>query len=120
MRNRVVEVGPESEIGGEGFTYRLADGSEDTIHLDAVLEYNREPGYMKEVLLHRLTVEVLDALDESRVSVRELIRRLGTSPSQFYRLLDTTNTSKSVGQMVELLHLLGRDVDLVVRRREAS
>jgi hypothetical protein len=116
--NQVVEVEPDAEIGNEGFTYRLADGTEDTIPLDAVLEYNREPTLMNDLLLHHLTVEALDALEESPLAVRELIRRLQTSPSQFYRLLDTTNTSKSVGQMVALLHLLGRDVELVVKRRE--
>lgn len=117
--NRVAEVAPDPEIGNEGFSYRLADGSEDTIPMDAVLEYNRDPGYLNELLLYRLTSETLDALNESPLSVRELIRRLGTSPSQFYRLLDPTNTSKSVGQMVALLHLLGREVDVVVTRREA-
>ena len=45
---------------------------------------------------------------------RELIRALGTSASQFYRLLDTSNHTKSVGQMLALLHLLGREVDVVV------
>ena len=117
--NRVSEVAPDPEIGNEGFTYRLADGSEGTIHMDAVLEYNRDPAYLTELLLYRLTSEALDALNESPLTVRELIRRLGTSPSQFYRLLDPTNRSKSVGQMVSLLHLLGREVEVVVKRREA-
>ena len=99
----------------EGFTYRLESGAEDTVHLDAVLEYNRDPGYLNELLLHGLTVETLKALEDSGLSKRELIRRLGTSPSQFYRLLDPTYYGKSVGQMLALLHLLGKEVDLVVR-----
>jgi hypothetical protein len=118
--NRVVSVGPEPEIGNEGFTYLLADGSEDTIHLDAVLDYNRDPAFMNDLLLYRLTVQALEALEESPVGVRELSRRLGTSATQVYRLLDTTNKRKSVGQMVALLHLLGREVDLVVKRREVG
>lgn len=113
--NSVVAVGAEPEIGSEGFTYRLADGSEDTIHLDAVLDYNRDPEYMQSLLLYQLTVSALEALEECPVGVRELSRRLDTSASQVYRLLDTANQSKSIGQMVSLLHLLGRDVELVVR-----
>ena len=104
----------------EGFTYRLADGAEDTIHIDAVLEYNRDPAYLNTLLLHRLTVEAQKAVESSDVSKRELIRLLGTSASQFYRLLDSTNTSKSVGQMLALLHLLGREVDVVVSPRPSS
>ena len=41
--NRVEEVFPDDDLGREGFTYRLADGQEDTIHLDAVLKFNRDP-----------------------------------------------------------------------------
>jgi len=111
----VTEVYADEEIGREGFTYRLQSGAEDTIHLDAVLEYNQDPSYLNEVLLHRLTVEALKAFDESGLSKRELIRRLDTSASQLYRLLDPTYSGKSVGQMVSLLRLLGRDVDFVVR-----
>jgi hypothetical protein len=112
--NRVVEVYVDKELGSEAFTYRLSDGQEDTIHLDAVLEYNRDPAYLKDLLLHRLTVEAQKAVAASELSKRELIRALGTSASQFYRLLDPTNHTKSVGQMLALLHLLGREVDVVV------
>jgi hypothetical protein len=112
--NRVAEVFPDEELGYEAFTYRLADGQEDTIHLDAVLEYNRDPTYLKDLLLHRLTVEAQRAVESSDLSKRELIRALGTSASQFYRLLDPTNHKKSVGQMLALLHLLGREVDVIV------
>ena len=111
----IQKVFPDEELGMEGFTYRLESGAEDTVHLDAVLEYNRDPGYLNELLLHELTVETLKALEESGLSKRELIRGLGTSPSQFYRLLDPTYSGKSVGQMLALLHLLGKEVDLVVR-----
>ncbi len=119
--NRITEVFPDAELGGEGFTYRLEDGTEDSIHLDAVLEYNRDPAYLKDLLLHRLTVEARKAAAASDLGKREITRALGTSASQLYRLLDPTNHSKSVGQMLALLHILGRDVDVVVspRRRPA-
>ena len=112
--NRVREVYPEPETGGEAFTYRLESGDEDSIHLDAVLEYNQDPSYLNEVLIHQLTLEALRAVEESGVSKRELTRRLATSASQLYRLLDPGNPRKSVGQILALLHLLGHNVSLVV------
>lgn len=111
--NRVQESFPD-DVGREGFTYRLADGREDTIHLGAVLEYNRDPSYLNDLLLHQLTIEARKAVEASDISKRELIRALGTSASQFYRLLDPSNRTKSVGQLIELLHVLGRDVEVVV------
>ena len=50
---------------------------------------------------------------------REIIRRLGTSPSQLYRLLDQTNYRKSVDQLLRLLKVLDCDVQLVVRAKSA-
>jgi len=113
----VVEVYADEELGNEAFTYRLKSGAEDTVHMDAVLEYNEDPAYVNEVLLHHLTVEARKALKDSGLSKREVIRTLGTSAGQLYRLLDPANSSKSVGQMVALLHVLGRDVDVVVTPR---
>jgi hypothetical protein len=113
-KNGVDDVFPDEELGFEAFTYRLLDGQEDTIHMDAVLEYNRDPAYLNDLLLHRLTLEAQEAVESSELSKRELIRALGTSASQFYRLLDTANRKKAVGQMLALLHLLGRKVDVVV------
>jgi hypothetical protein len=118
--NRVEEAFPDEDLGREGFTYRLSDGREDTIHLDAVLEYNRDPAYLNDLLLHRLTLEARAAVEASDVSKRELIRALGTSASQFYRLLDPANRTKSVGQLLALLHLLGRDVNVVVSARKSG
>lgn len=113
--NRVVESAPDPELGNEAFTYRLESGEEDTVHIDAVLEYNRDPDYLTEILAHRLTLEARAAVEESGLSKRELIRRLGTSPSQFYRLLDPGYPGKSVGQLLALLHLVGKEVKVVER-----
>ena len=68
--------------------------------------------------LHELTVAAEDALAGSRLSKRAVARRLGTSMSQLARLLDPTNRTKSVERMMALLRALGRDVEIVVRKRK--
>ncbi|MGW8268047.1 MAG: helix-turn-helix domain-containing protein [Longimicrobiales bacterium] len=118
--NRVREVYPDPEVGCEAFTYALESGDEDTVHVDAVLEYNLDPTLLNDLLLYQLTLEAQDAIERSGLSKREVIRRLGTSASQFYRLLDQTYYEKSVGQMLALLRVLGMDVDLVVRPKTVS
>ncbi len=87
--------------------------------MDDVLEYNRDPGYLRDALLYRLTVEARKAVAASPLARREIIRRLGTSPTQLYRLLDQTNYRKSVDQVLRLLQVLDRHVDLVVRTKTA-
>ena len=111
----VVRVLVDKELGREGFTYILASGREGTVHVEQVLEYNQDPGHLRDLLLYKLTIEAQKRVDVSALSKREIIRRLGTSATQFYRLLDQTNYRKSVDQLLSLLHVLDCDVDLVVR-----
>ena len=107
----------DDELGREGFTYLLRSGAEGSVHLEQVLEYNRDPHYLRRMLLYRLSVEAVTLVAESRLTKRELSRRLGTSTAQLHRLLDPTNTRTSVDQLVSLLQVLDCDVDLVVRGR---
>jgi predicted XRE-type DNA-binding protein len=107
------------EIGAEGFTFELASNKSGTVHVEQILEYNRDPGYLRDQLVYKLTLEAQRRVAESRLSKREIIRRLGTSATQFYRLLDQTNYSKSVDQLVSLLQVLDYEVDLRVRAKTA-
>lgn len=138
MRNRVfvypyarMENGPgpgdlvrearvDPELGREGFSYLLDSGKQGTIHAEQVLDYNEDSDYLREALLYKLTVEAQKRMANSSLSKREIIRRLGTSATQFYRLLDQTNTRKSVGQLLSLLHILDCDVELVVKKRRSA
>ncbi len=115
--DRVAEVHVDPELGREGFTYRLESGAEGSVHVDSVLEYNEDPNALADLLLHRLTVEAVERLERSGFSRREIARRLGTSATQLYRLLDPTNYRKSFHQLLALLHVLGCEVELRVRDR---
>jgi hypothetical protein len=115
----LMEVSVDEELGREGFAYRLVSGREGSVHIEQVLEYNQDPGYMRDLLLYRLTIEAQNRVAASALSKREIIRRLGTSPAQFYRLLDSTDYRKSVDKILLLLHVLDCEVDLVVRARSA-
>ena len=116
----IVELYIDPELGNEGFTYTLKSGQEGSVLLDWVFDYNEEPGYMRDLLLYNLTVAALKRLETTRLSRREIIRRLHTSPAQFYRLIDPTNYRKSVDKLLALLQVLGCEVDLVVRERRSA
>jgi hypothetical protein len=110
----------DDELGREGFTYVLRSGREGSLHIDSVLEYSEDPSHMADLLLHELTLRARRLLEASRLSRREVIRRLGTSPSQLYRLLDPANSRKSMKQLLALLHLLGYDVSVELRARSPA
>ena len=104
----------DPELGEEGVTYVLESGAEGSVLADYVLEINRDPAYMRDLLLHQLTVEAVQRMESSPSGVRQLSRRLGTSPAQLYRLLDTTNYRKTVDKMLALLHVLDAKVEVRV------
>ena len=117
--DRIARLYVDEELAREGFTYVLESGREGTVHIEQVLEYNKDPGFLRDALLYKLTIEAERRVAASPLARREIIRRLDTSATQFYRLLDPTNYRKSIDQVLSLLHVLDCDVDLVVRARSA-
>jgi hypothetical protein len=115
----ITELSADAEAAREAFTYVLHSGRTGTIHIEQVLEYNQDPSYLRDLLLYRLTVEAQKRVAESPLSKREIVRRLGTSAAQLYRLLDQTNYRKSVDQVLALLQVLNCEVDLIVRTKTA-
>lgn len=115
----VNEVVPDPELAKEAFTYTLKSGKEGSVHIDQVLEYNRDPGYLRDLVVYNLTLEARRSLESSGLSKRETIRRLGTSAPQLYRLLDPAMRRKSVDQMLRLLAVLGQEVQVKVFAKSA-
>lgn len=113
-QNPIMGVAVDPELGREGFTFVLASGVSGTIHLDQVLEYHQDPGYLRDLLLYQLTLAAQQRVGTSGLSKRAICRRLGTSATQLYRLLDQTNYRKSVDQVLHLLHALDSEVHFVV------
>ncbi len=119
-KNPLTNFWLDADFGDEAFSFELKDGKTGTVHIDHVLEYNRDPNYMTELLLYKLTVEAKRHVENTNLSNREIIRRLGTSPAQYYRLLDQTNVTKSVNKMFNLLQVLGCEIDVVFKDEKSS
>ena len=117
-RDRVIRTDVDKELGGEGFVYRLESGCKGTVLWEQVLDYNKDPDYLREAALYKLTLLAQRKLEESRLSKGEVRRRLGTSPSQLIRLLDQTNYKKSIDQMLRLLAVLDCPVEFVESGKE--
>jgi hypothetical protein len=119
-KNRIRDAHVDQELGSEAVTYVLESGDEGTVHIEFALEYNRDPSYLAELMVHRLSVEARNRVKRSGISRRELARRLHTSLPQLYRLLDPANTRKSLKQLIALLGVLDCAVEVVVKPRKAA
>ena len=118
--NRMDEVFVDKELGNEAITYVLESGQEGSIHIEQVLEYNEDPKYLADLLIYKLSLEAQKRIENSELSRRQVAKRLNTSVPQLYRLLDPSNTQKSMKQLVALLHILNCDVDVVVKKRAVA
>ncbi len=118
--NKMVHAYVDPELGREAVTFSLESGEEGSVHLDQALDHNRDPAYLADVLTHKLTIEARVCADRSGLSRREIARLLHTSVPQLYRLLDPSNTSKSLAQLIALLEVVGCEVDIVIKPRDAA
>ena len=116
----VVNCLVDEELAREAFVVTMKSGREATIHIEQILEFNRDPGYLHDLFLYKLTLEAQRRVNASDLSRDEIIRRLGTSETQFDRLLDQTNYRKSIDRIMNLLHVLNCDVEVVVRSRDRA
>ena len=119
-KNRIEDVFVDKELGKEAFTYVLESGEKGSIHIEQVLEYNEDPKYLADLLTYKLSLEAQKRIESSELSRRQVAKRLNTSVPQLYRLLDPSNTQKSMRQLIALLHILNCDVDVVVKKRAAA
>lgn len=110
--NKIVEIFPDREIKNEGITYQLEDGTEETVHVDVFLNFNKDPDYIRELALYDLTIQIQKQRSKLKVPISELSRRLNTSRSQIHRLLDQTNYKKTLDSMLDLACALGLDVEI--------
>ncbi len=109
--NKINSVYVDKELANEAFTYVLSSGEEDSVHIDQVLDYNKDPVYLTEMLIYRLTLLLQENVKSSDISLRQIAETLGTSPAQITRLLDQSNYNKSVQQMLTILHLLNCHIE---------
>lgn len=106
IRDKVIEAGPDPEVGRHSFYFTLNNGKTDYVPYDQPLHIVQNPEYVRENTLYEMTALLNRLIKESKVPKRELARRLGTSLSQLARLLDTTNYKKELSRLIEIAAML--------------
>lgn len=113
--NGIISAFIDPDLGNEGVTYSLASGKEGSLMLDAFLDYNRDPDYLRKMSVYKLTLKAIKMAQKSKLSKREMARKLQTSPAQIYRLLNPKNTTKSMDELYRFITHLGGEVEFVMK-----
>lgn len=111
----IEEVFSDPDLGHQAFTYRLGSGKYGSVHQDQVLEYHQDKNYLREMLLYKLSVQAQKIIEIKKISKREIMRKMGVLPAQFYRLIDQTFYHKTIDQMVRLLAALDCSIEMKVK-----
>ena len=69
-KDSIQEIYVDKEFGRKGVTYTLSSGKQDSIHVDAFLDYNRDPVFLRNVALHKLSLEAVKRMNKSKLSNR--------------------------------------------------
>ncbi len=112
----IVHASIDPELAHEGFTCVYKSGRDSSVLLDEVLEYNKDPDYLRKILLYKLSLQVQKLIETKEISKKEIMRRVGLSPTQFYRLINQSFYGKTIDQMIRLLSALDCTVDVVFKK----
>ena len=117
-KNRFVSIDIDEELGRQGATFLMADGTRGDLPADFGL-YCCDPTYDWAPVNQPKRV-LRDKLDASRLSVRVLAEALKTSPSQVVRLLEENRGSKQLLQLLKLAELAGYRITFTLKRKPAA
>lgn len=116
--NRFVSITIEKELGDQGASFELEDGTRGDFPADFVLYYS-DPTYQWSPL-NQLKRALKIKLAASKLSVRVLADALNTSPSQVVRLLEENRASRQLLQLCQLAQVAGYQVEFTLKKRPAA
>ena len=72
ITNPDMQAFADKELGCEGFTYILKSGELGTVHIEQALEYNQDPGYLRDTLV-ALTLMVVESRPAQKDSILKMM-----------------------------------------------
>jgi len=117
-KNRFAGISVDRELGNQGVSFVLEDGSKGDFPADFVL-YHCDPTY-DWAPLNQLKKALKDKLESSQLSVRVIADALNTSPSQVVRLLEENKVSKHLIQLFRLADLAGYQIEFNLKKKKAA
>ena len=116
--NRFASITIESDLGEQGASFVLEDGTRGDFPADFVLYYS-DPTYQWSPI-NQLKRALKSKIADSKLSLRVLADALNTSPSQVVRLLEGNRASKQFLQLSKLAQIAGYNIEITLKKRTAA
>lgn len=114
--HEVSRVYVDEELANEAVTIVTSNGCEESVHVDAFLEYCHDPDYFRDLALYEATLLLIEKFNDSGLRKGQLAKALGTSMSQIGRVFDSGSKAKTIDQVAKCLSLTGWKLNLSVEK----
>ena len=101
----------DQDTKGHSLGLRFEDGNEDYMPYDQPLAIARDPEYLLQTHIERLTAIIKATIKERKISKRFLAEQLRTSDNQVQRLLNPDILNKNLEQLYKIATLVGLELE---------
>ena len=116
--NRFTSITIEADLGEQGATFVLEDGTRGNFPADFVLYYS-DPTYHWSPI-NQFKKALKGKISDSKLSFRVLADALNTSPTQVVRLLQENRASKQFLQLSKIAQVAGYNIEIKLKKRTAA
>ena len=116
IRQNIESVWVDKETRGMSLGIKLENGQEDFMPYDQPLALAKDPEYLLQTQIERLTATIKQTIAEQKISKRYIAEQLKTSDNQVQRLLNPAILNKNLEQLYKIATLLGLELDWQVRK----
>ncbi|MEK7396938.1 MAG: hypothetical protein AAB116_08385 [Candidatus Poribacteria bacterium] len=116
IKKNLGAVWVDKETRGHSLGLRFDDGKEDYMPYDQPLALTKDPEYLLQTHVERLTAVIKATIKERRISKRFLADQLGTSDNQIQRLLNPTILNKNLEQLYKVATIIGLEFEWHIKK----
>jgi DNA-binding Xre family transcriptional regulator len=115
IKKLIKEVKVDWETNGKSLKITFEDDSIDYLPYDQPLVIVKDPEYLLQIHIERITAKIKEAIAKKKISKRYIAERLGTSDNQVQRLLNPDILNKNLSQLYKIADLVGLEFEVLVK-----
>jgi hypothetical protein len=115
IKKLIKDIKVDWETSGKSLKIIFEDESIDYLPYDQPLVIVRDPEYLLQVHIERITAKIKEAIARKKISKRYIAERLKTSDNQIQRLLNPDILNKNLSQLYKIADLVGLEFEVVVK-----
>lgn len=116
LKKKIQRIWVDKETKGKSVGMEFEDGLVDYLPYDQPLAIVKDPEYILQNHIERITARIKDEIARKKISRRFLAQQLKTSENRIQRLLNPEILNKNLGQLYKMVSLLGLECEIQIRK----